>query len=115
MPIVFDPATDPVYQEGVKKTRLEDAKIFIEKFNAPIEEVSKTLNIPLEELKRYLNQNNNHIQIKAKEAKEKVISAVNLLKLQGEKITAYKVAKTAKVGYNTARKYLAEIGSSFGL
>jgi len=62
MPIVFDPKTDPVYQEGVKKTRLEDAKIFIEKFNAPIEEVSKTLNIPLEELKRYLNQNNNHIQ-----------------------------------------------------
>ena len=54
-------------------------------------------------------------QVKAKTAKEKVISAVELLKLQGEEITAYKVAKTAKVGYNTARKYLAEIGPSFGL
>ena len=66
MPIVFDPATDPVYQKGmeygVKKAKLEDAKIFIEKFNIPIEEVSKTLNLPLEELKKYLNQNNNHIQ-----------------------------------------------------
>ena len=53
-------------------------------------------------------------QVKAKKAKEKVISAVNLLKLQGEEITAYKVAKNAKVSYNTAKKYLAEIGPSFG-
>ena len=53
-------------------------------------------------------------KIKAKKAKEKVISAVNLLKLQREKITAYKVAKNAKVSYNTAKKYLAEISPSFG-
>ena len=53
-------------------------------------------------------------QVKAKKAKEKVISAVNLLKLQREKITAYKVAKMAGVSYNTAKKYLAEIGPSFG-
>jgi Fic family protein len=43
---------------------------------------------------------------KAKTAKEKVINAVNLLKLQGEEITPYKVAKTAGVSYNTAKKYL---------
>ena len=53
-------------------------------------------------------------KIKTERAKEKVISAVNLLKLQGEEITAYKVAKNAKVSYNTAKKYLAEIGPSFG-
>jgi len=45
---------------------------------------------------------------KAEKAKEKVISAVNLLKLQGEEITAYKVAKNAKVSYNTAKKYLSQ-------
>ena len=45
-------------------------------------------------------------QIKAKKAKEKVINAVNLLRLQGEQITPYKVAKIAKISYNTAKKYL---------
>jgi len=43
---------------------------------------------------------------KAEKAKEKVINAINLLKSQKEEITIYKVAKTAKVSYNTARKYL---------
>ena len=45
-------------------------------------------------------------EIKAKRSKEKIINAVNLLRLQGEEITAYKVAKTAGISYNTAKKYL---------
>jgi len=45
-------------------------------------------------------------EIKAKKAKEKIQNAVNLLRLQGEEITPYKVAKTAGVSYNTAKKYL---------
>ena len=45
-------------------------------------------------------------KIKAERAKEKVINAVNLLRLQGEEITPYKVAKTAGISYNTAKKYL---------
>jgi len=45
-------------------------------------------------------------KIKAKKAREKIQNAVNLLRLQGEEITAYKVAKTAGVSYNTAKKYL---------
>ena len=45
-------------------------------------------------------------KIKADKAKEKVINAVNLLRLQGEEITPYKVAKTAQISYNTAKKYL---------
>ena len=45
-------------------------------------------------------------KIKADKAKEKVINAVNLLRLQGEDITPYKVAKTAGISYNTAKKYL---------
>jgi Fic family protein len=48
-------------------------------------------------------------KIKANRAKEKVINAVNLLKLQGEHITAYKVAKTAGISYNTAKKYLKNL------
>ncbi len=38
--------------------------------------------------------------------KEKIQNAINLLKLEGKEITAYRVAKTAGVSYNTARKYL---------
>jgi len=45
-------------------------------------------------------------ELKARTAKEKVTNAVNLLRLQGEEITPYKVAKTAEVSYNTAKKYL---------
>ena len=36
---------------------------------------------------------------------EKIQNAINLLKLQGEEINPYKIAKTAKISYNTARKY----------
>ena len=75
----------------------------IEKYSSKIEPSNKKI----ESAKRAS-------KIKAEKAKEKIISAINLLRLQGEKITAYKVAKTARVSYNTAKKYLAEIGPSFG-
>ena len=38
--------------------------------------------------------------------KEKIQNAINLLKMQGEEITPYRVAKEAGVSYNTAKKYL---------
>ena len=38
--------------------------------------------------------------------KEKIQNAINLLKLEGKEITAYRVAKEAGVSYNTAKKYL---------
>ena len=38
--------------------------------------------------------------------KEKIQNAINLLQVEGKEITAYSVAKTAGVSYNTARKYL---------
>jgi len=48
-------------------------------------------------------------EIKATRAKEKVTNAVNLLRLQGEEITPYKVAKVAGISYNTAKKYLKSL------
>jgi len=44
--------------------------------------------------------------IRQKRTKEKIQNAINLLKLEGKEITAYSVAKTAGISYNTARKYL---------
>ena len=44
-------------------------------------------------------------KIKQLKAKQKVVNAVDLLRLQGEEINPYKVAKLAGISYNTARKY----------
>ncbi len=41
--------------------------------------------------------------------KEKIENAINLLKLEGKEITPYAVAKTAKISYNTAKKYLGKV------
>jgi len=48
---------------------------------------------------------------KAREAlqeqtKNKVQNAINLLQMEGKEITAYRIAKTANISYNTAKKYL---------
>jgi len=48
---------------------------------------------------------NKAAKAKQEQAKEKVKNAVNLLRLQGEEINPYKVAKIAGISYNTARKY----------
>ena len=69
----------------------------IEKYSAKIPPSKKKI----ESARRAANS-------KAKKAKEKIDNAINLLKLQGEEITIYKVAKTAKVSYNTAKKYLSQ-------
>jgi len=44
--------------------------------------------------------------IRQQRVKEKIQNAINLLKLEGKKVTAYSVAKTAGVSFNTAKKYL---------
>jgi Fic family protein len=42
---------------------------------------------------------------KINKSKEKIQNAINLLRLQGEEINPYRIAKLANVSYNTARKY----------
>ena len=46
---------------------------------------------------------------KIEKSKEKIRNAINLLKMEGKEITAYAVAKTAGISYNTAKKYLEQI------
>ena len=43
---------------------------------------------------------------KVNKTKEKIQNAINLLRLQGNPINPYQVAKLSGVAYNTARKYL---------
>jgi hypothetical protein len=43
------------------------------------------------------------------ESKKKVNNAINLLRLECREITAYNVAQTAGISYNTAKKYLQDI------
>jgi hypothetical protein len=46
---------------------------------------------------------------KVTKTKEKIQNAINLLKLQGEEINPYRIAKVAHVSYNTARKYYVNL------
>jgi Fic family protein len=48
----------------------------------------------------------NALKVKQTKTKEKIQSAINLLRLQGNNINAYQIAKISGVAYNTARKYL---------
>jgi Fic family protein len=45
---------------------------------------------------------------KINRTREKIQNAINLLKLQGEEVNPYRIAKVAHVSYNTARKYFKE-------
>jgi hypothetical protein len=38
-------------------------------------------------------------------AKRKIVDAINIKRMYGDKITVYSVAKQAKVSFNTAKKY----------
>ena len=51
---------------------------------------------------------NKAAKAKQEQAKEKVKNAINLLRLQGEEVNAYRVAKIANISYNTARKYIKQ-------
>ena len=59
--------------------------------------------------KRKQQSAKNALTIKVTKTKEKIQSAINLLKLQGKPINPYQVSKLSGVAYNTARKYLKEI------
>jgi len=48
------------------------------------------------------------LQVKVTRTKDKIQNAINLLRLQGERINPYQVSKLSGVAYNTARKYLKE-------
>jgi len=46
------------------------------------------------------------LKVKVSKTKEKIQNAINLLRLQGQPINPYQIAKLSGVAYNTARKYL---------
>jgi len=43
---------------------------------------------------------------RTKKAKEKINNAVNILRMEGKPVTAYRVSKVAGISYNTAKKYI---------
>jgi len=44
--------------------------------------------------------------VRSKNAKEKILNAINLLRMENKEITAYRVSKTSGVHYRTVKKYL---------
>jgi len=51
-------------------------------------------------------------EVLQKRTKEKIQNAINLLRLEGKEITPYRVAKTAGISFNTAKKYLHNMTSN---
>ena len=45
-------------------------------------------------------------EARIKRTKEKIVNAINILRMENKEITPYQVAKEAEVSYNTAKKYL---------
>ena len=45
-------------------------------------------------------------EARTKQAKQKIENAMNLLRLENKKLTYYSIAKTAKVSYQTVKKYI---------
>jgi len=78
--------------------------------NEPIREALENLleNAEVIENKRNLENTKKATETKKLKAKEKVQNAINLLRLQGEEVNPYRVAKIANISYNTARKYIKQ-------
>jgi len=74
-------------------------------------ETANAINTLLRKGKRIISQKKQEtaksaLKVKVSRTKEKIQNAINLLRLQGQPINAYQVAKLSGVSYNTARKYL---------
>ena len=74
-------------------------------------ETANAINTLLNKGERIISQRKqdtakNALKVKVTKTKEKIQNAINLLKLQGQPINPYQVAKLSGVAYNTARKYL---------
>ena len=76
--------------------------------NEPVREALENLlkNAEVIENKKKAENTKKATETKKLKAKEKVQNAINLLRLQGEEVNPYRVAKIANISYNTARKYL---------
>ena len=57
---------------------------------------------------KHIENANKALQAKTSKTQEKIQNAINLLRLQGEPINPYRVAKLSGVAYNTAYKYLKQ-------
>jgi len=100
------------------KFKIGDYIITIEKKAFEDKKLPKDVQEALQVLARYgytppPNKNKQESARHAREAlqaktRKKIQNTINLLIMQGEKITAYKVAKEAGVSYNTAKKYLGK-------
>ena len=44
--------------------------------------------------------------VRSKNAREKILNAINLLRMENREITAYRVSKVSGVHYRTVKKYL---------
>lgn len=92
---------------GVEHHLLELKKIFgddgVELLGSIYNNIYKERAKPISVAKKNATKKAN--EKRTKYAKEKIVSAINILRLESKKITIYSVSKKAGVSYNTAKKY----------
>jgi len=73
-----------------------------------LNEIKEMINNP-KKIKRSVNKMiacDKATEARTKKAKEKIQNAVNILRMQGKKITYYSISKESGVAYQTVKKYL---------
>lgn len=107
---------DSKYRLDLTKKELDNLVKLIEEFNKePSLELSKEL---VEELSHLINNGKevkySHkksnaakkaTELRAKMAREKIVNAINILRMENRKITEYAVAKVSGCSINTVKKY----------
>ncbi len=76
---------------------------FVKNFKYLADEILKEYHKPIKTTKR--NATKNATLAKIETTKKKLESTINLMRLEGKKISVYSVAKESGVSYNTAKKY----------
>jgi len=97
--------------------KLSEPLIFDAKFSTEYKELVNAVNKLITKGEVVINDEESNKRKNAKKAttakinktKEKIQNAINLLRLQGEEVNPYRIAKLANVSYNTARKYFKSI------
>jgi predicted transcriptional regulator len=78
----------------------------LEQFKTLLELLKGVKKIVIQEKKRKATQKAN--EARSKKAKKKIKNAINILRLENEKINYTSIAKKAKVSFVTVKKYIDE-------
>ena len=94
-------------KETLSKFRIRDFEKN-EKFHRIVKNVCESF-IERQKSEKVLEATQRATLTRKNAVRAKIQNAINILRIEGKEITPYRVAKTAEISFNTAKKYLNEI------